>query len=84
LSHYKTLKQLFRQKTDKQQRKNKQTNTHTQETTKLTKKNRTGKHKWKCAKCDHVQKKKGKNQRRRFLQEYEIKTSYTRQDGHIG
>jgi hypothetical protein len=34
--------------------------THTQETTKLTKENRTGKHKWKRAKCDHVQKKKEK------------------------
>jgi hypothetical protein len=27
--------------------------------------------------CDHVQKKKGKNQRSRFLQAYEIKISYT-------
>jgi hypothetical protein len=32
--------------------------THTQEPTKLTKKNKTEKHKWKLAKCDHVQKKR--------------------------
>jgi hypothetical protein len=35
----------------------KQTNTHTQETAKLTKKNRTEKHKWKHAKYNHVQEK---------------------------
>jgi hypothetical protein len=31
--------------------------THTQETTKVTKKNGTEKYKWKCVVCDHVVKK---------------------------
>jgi hypothetical protein len=41
-------------KTDKQQEKASR-QTYTQETEKLTKKNRTEKHKWKCAKYNHMQ-----------------------------
>jgi hypothetical protein len=57
--------------------------THTQETTKLTKKNRTGKHKWKRAKCDHIQK-KAKTSETDFFRNMKIIISYTREDGHIG
>jgi hypothetical protein len=54
--------------TDKQQRKTKQTNTHTQETT-LTKEKSPGtKHKWKRAVCDHLKK---------FFRHMKIKISYT-------
>jgi hypothetical protein len=43
----------------------------TQETTKLTKENSTGrKHRWKRAECYHVQKSKKKTQQSRFLQAY--------------
>jgi hypothetical protein len=47
-------------KTDKQQEKASR-QTHMQETAKLTRKNRIEKHKWKCAKYNHVQE-KAKNQ----------------------
>jgi hypothetical protein len=53
--------------------KKKQADEYTQETTKLTKKNRTGKHKWKHAACDHVRKKGKKILGSRFIQEYENK-----------
>jgi hypothetical protein len=46
----------WQHRTDKQQRKSKQTNTR-KERTKITKENSTGrKHKWKHAECDHVKK----------------------------
>jgi hypothetical protein len=59
--------------------------TYTQETTKLTKENRTEKHKWKSAECDHVQKKKKqKTSEADSFRNIKIKISYTPEDGLIG
>jgi hypothetical protein len=70
--------------TDKQQEKASR-QAHTQETAKkkINEEKQNRKHKWKRAKCNHVQE-KAKNQRSRFLQEYGSKTSYTLEDGHVG
>jgi hypothetical protein len=59
--------------------------THTQETTKLTKENSTEKHKWKCAVCDHMEKKRQKiRSKAKFFRHMKIKISYTLEDGHVG
>jgi hypothetical protein len=59
--------------------------THTQKTTKLTKKNRTGKQKWKRAKCE-AKKKIRKTSEADFFRnmKIKIKISYTLEDGHVG
>jgi hypothetical protein len=42
-------------------------------------------HRWKHAKCNHVEKKaKKKKQPKRILQAYENETSYTPEHGHVG
>jgi major membrane immunogen (membrane-anchored lipoprotein) len=56
--------------------------THTQETTKLTKKNSRRKNKWKRAECDHV--KKGKISRDvNSFRHMKIKIPYKPEDGHV-
>jgi hypothetical protein len=56
-----------------------------QETTKkLKKKNRTGKTQMETCRVGPRVKKGAKTQRSRFLQAYEIKISYTLEDGHVG
>jgi hypothetical protein len=56
--------------------------THTQETTKINEEQE--RHRWKGAEFDHVEKKEKKNDSSKFLQAYEIKISYTLEDGHVG
>jgi hypothetical protein len=58
--------------------------THTQETTKLTKENNVRtKHKWKHAECDHL-KKGEKSSEAESFRHMKIKISYTLEDGHVG
>jgi hypothetical protein len=61
--------------------------THTQETTKLTKENNAAKNKWKNAYCYHVRKAKKKKKTPSEADSFrhmEIKISYTLEDGHVG
>jgi hypothetical protein len=69
-------------RTDKQQSKRKKADKHMQETTKINEEKQNRKKTNGNVPRDHVQK-RAKNQRSRFLQAYEIKISYTLEDGHV-
>jgi hypothetical protein len=69
---------------NKQTTKTEQADKHTRkETIKNNDRKQRKQHKWKHSECDHV-KKGRKKQRRRILQAYENKISYTFEDGHVG
>jgi hypothetical protein len=64
-------------------RKGKQTNTHARNN-KINKEKQNKKHKWKRAKCDHVQEKETKTSEADPFTNMKVKISYTPEDGHVG
>jgi hypothetical protein len=75
-----TLQTDWRQTNNKEKAKRQ---THTQGNNKNNEGKQKKKHNWKHAECDHVEKKKAKDQRSIILQANKHRIYYTPEDGHV-